>query len=78
MLEATNGLQSFTFFIIVLFSHSIFSLVSMSHSVSSINAAYFFISQLQLITLKKELPDHFSFFKHSHLHFSLFHFCLLL
>ena len=77
--EATNGLQFSNFFfikVIVLFCRILS--VSMSHSSSTINAAAFLNSHLQLTTFQKEPFSHSLISKHFHLHFSLFHFCLLL
>ena len=76
--EATNGLQFSIFFIEVIVLFCRISSVSVSHCSSTINAAAFLNSHLQLTTFQKDPLSHSSISKHSHLHFSLFHFCLLL
>ena len=50
-----------------------------SHSSSVVNFATFFLnSHLQLLIFQTKSLSHFLFTKHSHLHLSLLHFCLLL
>ena len=52
--------------------------VSTSHSSVVINLAAFLNSHLQLTTFLENPTSQHLIFKHSHLHFSLFYFCLLL
>ena len=84
ILEVTNGLQFSIFFnsVTVLFciiqSFFLISSIISSHSSENLsdlttNLAAFLNAQLQFTTLKKESLPHFSFIKHSHIHFSLFH-----
>ena len=54
------------------------SSVSTSHSSVAINLAVFLNSHLQLTTFHENTTSQSLIPKHSHLHFSLFHYCLLL